>query len=377
VSAADGHVIGVDKLVDHGDPARRWNLVILAEGYRAPEMPQFRAACAAFIERIYKTKPYGDMWSALNVYCVDIASSESGADNPLTCADGDNGAGTKAKTYFDATYCVNGTGRLLAGNETLALVTAQAAVPQVDATLVSVNHPRYGGAGGGVGWFSSDPAAAQIAIHELGHSAFRLTDEYTDLDDRYTGGEPSAPNASIKTDRATTKWHDLILAGTALPTMTNPDCTTSDNRSLPNGVSAETVGLFEGAARARCRVYRPQHDCYMRTLGTPFCAVCSRTIAGVLQPHLPVALNPGVGLHFTDTVDANGSKILSSENWLACWQVQWTVVPTTKILGGPALEWKVGVERSSREHVTYWIDISNRQADSVPFELRYEIVGRH
>lgn len=376
MSAADGRVLRTEKLVDHGDPARRWNLVILAEGFREPEMPQFRTACTRFIDQLFATRPFNELWCALNIYCVDVASDESGADDPNPCADGDNGSGATARTYFDATYCTAGLGRLLAGDQALALTTAQAAVPQVRATIVIVNHSRYGGAGGGVAWFSTHANASQIAIHELGHSAFRLTDEYTDKEDRISGGEPTAPNATTITDRATTKWRDLIAPATVLPTMTNPNCGSSDNR--PSPVAAGTVGLFEGSARARCGAYRPEHNCYMRTLGVPFCAVCRRTIRNILQPFMPRQLAPTVGVQFTDTLAAGESRRWFTHSWPACWHVHWTIVPRQAATSpGLALDWRARAERASREHVTYWLDVSNRTGQPVEFEARYQILSRN
>jgi hypothetical protein len=285
VSAADGRVLGAHKLVDNGNPAQRWNLVILAEGFREPELPAFRDACRNFMKLLLDTEPFGELRRAINIYCVDVASDESGADDPNPCADQDHGTGRRARTFFDATFCTAGIGRLLAGNQVLALATAQRAVPQVRATIGIVNSSRYGGSGGGVAWFSTHASASQIAIHELGHSAFNLTDEYTDARDRHGGGEPSAPNATANTNRATTKWRDLILPTTPLPTMVNPSCAMSDGRNSP--FAPGTVGLFEGSDRSRCGAYRPEHDCYMRTLGKPFCAVCRRHIARMLQPFMP------------------------------------------------------------------------------------------
>jgi hypothetical protein len=376
MSAADGHVVRTEKLVDHGDPARRWNLVILAEGYREPEFPQFRTACANFINRLYATAPFTSMWCALNVYCVDVASNESGADEPAMCGDGTPGSGLSPRTFFDATYCVAATSRLLAGNEALALTTAQAAVPQVHATIIIVNSSRYGGAGGGVAWFSTHADAADIGIHELGHSAFHLADEYSDLNNAWPGGEPPEPNITIDTNRATTKWRDLILAATALPTMSNPDCSTTDNRASP--VAVGTVGLFEGGGRARCGVWRPEHNCFMRTLGQPFCAACRRAIRSVLVPFMPSTLTGQAGVQYTGTLGGGKTVRFFTHSWPACWHVAWTVVPKTdSVAAGPDLSWKVKVERASREHITYWVEVSNFEPAPVEFEMRYEIFARH
>jgi hypothetical protein len=376
VSAADGTVGATTKIVDHGPDARRFTLVILAEGYREPELPQFRTAAQAFADRLFRTQPFTEMWCALNVYQVEVASTDSGADDPATCGDGNPGAGTTAATFFDSTYCVNNTRRLLAGDDDLALATAKAQVPEVDAAVVIVNASEYGGAGGKVAWFSTHPDASLIGIHELGHSAFGLADEYADIHDTHVGAEPPEPNVTSITDRATTKWADLIKPTTNVPTKENPDdtCATEDNE--PSPVPAGTVGLFEGGGRTRCGLYRPEHLCMMKQLDQPFCAVCRRAIKGRLRQHLPQASGPVSGAQFTGTLAASETRRWFTYGWPACWNVAWTVVPRSPVTPGPGLSWRVQVERASRERLTYWIRITNLTAAPLEVEARYEIFSR-
>jgi hypothetical protein len=377
MSASDGHVVGTTKVVDHGSDARRWTMVILAEGYRDVELPKFRDDVRAFVEQLYNTPPFTEMWCAINIYRVDVASTDSGADDPATCGDGTAGTGTTAATFFDATFCFNNTRRLLVGDQTLALATAQAQVPEVDATVVIVNDAQYGGAGGSVAWFSTAPNASLIGIHELGHSAFRLADEYADVNDTHAGGERVEPNITTITDRATTKWADLIQATTPLPTKTNPDasCATEDNTASP--FAAGTIGLFEGGGRTRCGVYRPEHLCMMKRLDQPFCAVCRRAIRARLRPHLPAALAaPSRGVQFTGTLTASETRRWFTYDWPACWHVAWTVAPRSPVTPGPGVRWRVQVERATRERITYWLSITNLTSSPLEVEARYEILAK-
>jgi hypothetical protein len=281
MSTSDGSVIGTTRIVHHGSSSRLWDLVILGDGYRASEMTQYHTDVQNFVDHLHATAPFNDLWCGINIHRVDVASTDSGADEPATCGDGTTGSGATRATYFDSTFCVNNTRRLLAGNSTTALAVSAARVPQGNATIVIVNSSIYGGAGGDIAWFSTHSDAGEIAIHELGHSYFGLEDEYGDIINRYMGSEPSAANATIDTNRATIKWRSLILPATALPTTNNPDCTREGPATSP--VPAGTVGAFEGAARAHCSVYRPEFDCKMRTLGTPFCAVCQQRIRQLLS----------------------------------------------------------------------------------------------
>jgi IgA Peptidase M64 len=374
MGTADGSVGATTKIVDHGPDAARWTMVILAEGFRTAELDQFRLAAESFVTKLFTTPPFDRMWCAINVYRVDVSSTDSGADEPATCGDGTTGTGTTARTYFDSSFCTANTGRLLWGNEGLALATAQAAVPEVDATVVIVNSTRYGGAGGSVAWFSRAAAADEIGVHELCHSAFRLADEYGDTIATWSGGEPPEPNVTTITARATTKWAARIAAATPLPTQDNTGCAAMTTAASP--VPAGTVGLFAGGSRAFCGIYHAEHACRMQTLGKPFCAVCSDAIVARLRPHLPAFSGPVVGTQFHGTLAARETKRWFTYNWPACWHVLWTAVPTTPVTTAPSVRMRVRVERSSRERITYWLAITNDSDSSVEVDGRYEIVAR-
>jgi hypothetical protein len=374
MGTADGVVGPTTKIVDHGPDSRRWTMVILAEGFKSTEMGRFHAAADSFCTKLFQTEPFRRMWCAINVHRVDVTSTDSGADEPAACADGGTGSGAVVRTFFDATFCVNGTGRLLAGNTALALSTAQTAVPAVNATVVIVNSTRYGGAGGAVAWFSLAPAADEIGVHELCHSAFRLADEYGDNTATWAGGEPSEPNVTTITDRATTKWASRIAAGTPLPTQLNPGCAAMTTAASP--VAAGTVGLFAGGKRAFCGIYHSEHDCRMRTLGRPFCQVCSDAIVEVLRPHLPAFSGPVVGTQFHGSIGAGQTRRWFTWNWPACWHVLWTAQPTVPVTPVPSLRLRTQVERASRERITYWLEVTNDSDQAVEFDGRYEIVAR-
>ena len=299
MGTSDGSVIGTTKVVDHGADTERWNLVVLGDGFTAAEQTDYGTAVTDVVAKLQSIRPFDDLWSRINVHRVDVQSNQSGADNPADCPDGSAPAGgaTSAATFFDAAYCNSGIRRLLIVDAALVVTTANAQVPDWDAILVVVNHTEYGGSGGQVGVFSLAPGAVEIALHEMGHSAFGLADEYQsfvgcgiDTDrDHHPGPEPLEPNVTTVTDRATLKWRQLVDGATALPTMANPDCTQCDTR--PSTVPTGTVGLFEGAHYHHCGAYRPEYDCLMRTVGAdlPFCAVCQdairqRVVAGSTAP---------------------------------------------------------------------------------------------
>ena len=166
-------------------------------------------------------------------------------------------------------------------------------VPEWDMILVLVNGPVYGGSGGAVATSSTHPSASEIVIHEIGHTAFGLADEYEYYagcgsgevgHDVYTGPEPFEQNVTINTDRNTNKWRHLILPTTPMPTTSNANCSQCD--SQPSPVPQGTVGTFEGAQYFHCGKFRPEFNCKMRALGPPFCAVCKEIIRNTFSPFL-------------------------------------------------------------------------------------------
>jgi hypothetical protein len=285
VTTADGAVIGTTQIFGSAPRNRAFNVVLLAEGFTAAQQSNFNDACTAFVNAFRATPPFDELSPAINVFRVNVSSTDSGADDPAAAG----GTGATARTYFDATFGGNNIRRLLVANTTTALQVATAQVPEFTVVLIVVNSTIYGGSGGTVGTYSLAGGATEIAIHEIGHTAFGLADEYP----YYAGGnetghdhhpatEPSEPNVTINTNRNTLKWRWAVAAATAVPTMTNPDCAQVDTR--PSTVAAGTVGLFEGAHYYHCGAYRPEYNCKMQTLGVPFCRICRQVIWNRIGP---------------------------------------------------------------------------------------------
>lgn len=296
MSTADGYVLGHHKIVDHGPDSQRYNIVVLGDGYRASEMAKYAADVQAFIDLLRATAPYTELWCGINVFRVDVVSTESGADDPATCGDATTGSGATPKTYFDSTFCGDGgTRRVLTCNDDTAHDTAVAHVLQPHIVMVVVNTAEYGGSSDRrVAVFSTNPSSAEIALHEMGHLAFVFADEYDCRTcvagetghDHFSGGEPMEPNITVNTDRNTIKWKALLTsAADALPTTSNPDCSARDTQANPK--AASYVGAYEGAGYFHCGCFRPSFDCRMHTLGVPFCAVCQGVIRDALRPLLP------------------------------------------------------------------------------------------
>ena len=141
----DGAVIGTTQMFGSAPPARAFNLVLLAEGFTASQQADFNSAADAVVAEFVKTAPFDDFTSVINAFRVNISSTDSGADDPVTTG----GTGAVVATYFDATF--GGDGKLrraLVCDTTLAFSVASARVPTVTATIVVVNSTIDGGSGG-------------------------------------------------------------------------------------------------------------------------------------------------------------------------------------------------------------------------------------
>ena len=288
MGTSDGQVLGSTKIVDAGPAEQRWNVVIVSEGYRSDEMAQFTTDAQQFADALMAAAPFDRLRPAINIYRVDVTSQESGARDPAKCG----GTGAKPRTYFDASFCNNNIRRLLIANDKRVLKVVGKQVPQWHMAFLAVNSPISGGSGGPVATFSKAPGALEIAIHEMGHTAFGLADEYEYYSNcaesghnKHSGSEPSQPNITTNKNRASTKWRSVIQASTPVPTTTNADCAHCDPQ--PSPVAVGTIVLFEGADYYHCGVYRAEFDCRMRNLNRPFCAVCQQVIVKKLTPFLP------------------------------------------------------------------------------------------
>src|SRR5215467_4878920 len=238
MSTSDGTVIGSTQISGNAPHAQGFNVVLLAEGFTAAQQADFNAACGEFVTAFLATPPFDQLSPAINIFRVNVSSTDAGADDPVATG----GTGAEVRTYFDASFGTNGIRRLLVCNASTALQVAAAQVPEFTVAVVVVNSTVYGGSGGTVGTYSLAGGATEIAIHEMGHTAFGLADEYPYYaggnetgHDHHPAGEPTEPNVTTNTDRNTLKWRWAVAATTAIPTMTNPNCSQVDTR--PSSVS--------------------------------------------------------------------------------------------------------------------------------------------
>jgi hypothetical protein len=296
MSYSDGGVLGLTRIHDAGSASARFNLAVMSEGYRYDELPQFAADAQAFVDRLFKTPPFDAHACAINVFRIDVWSTASGADDPDLQPDC-IGTNVFPPTFFDSTFCAYGIERLVWVNQPLIEWVRDWYFPQAHQVVLLVNSAKEGGSGDthaivtkGRGW-----DWPKVLIHELGHTAFSLGDEYDflkkcdDANGTYAGPEPDWPNVAKDVTPAGLKWMSMVGDGTPLPTQINPTCAKCNN--APSGYPPHTVGAFEGAGLYHCGLYRAEESCIMR-YGDQFCAVCVRAIEAELSPYRPRCLAP-------------------------------------------------------------------------------------
>ncbi|WBB69997.1 M64 family metallopeptidase [Micromonospora sp. WMMD812] len=243
-----------------GDPAKRFNLVVLGDGYTEADLPTFRSHVDKHLNTLWTIEPFKSYRSYVNVYAVEIISAESGVD----CDPGlsDPRRNTVLGMGFWGGCNPGSVQRLLTVNGSAANTYANLATgtnPGNRQLIALANSNTYGGAGGTNATASGGNAlSALISPHELGHSLGGLQDEYDYYaravpGDTYTGGEPSSVHHTVLTEQqmrdTRTKWWRWL--------------------GEPSE-SGGTIGRYEGGLYLQKGVWRPSQHSMMKSLGFYF-----------------------------------------------------------------------------------------------------------
>jgi hypothetical protein len=258
-SAAPGDATVVPVQVT-GDPAKRFNLVVLGDGYTADEQGKFRENVDKHLNVLWTIEPFKSYRGYINVYAVSIVSAQSGVD----CDPGLDSP--QVDTALDMGLwggCdPNSVQRLLTVNNTKANSYADR-VPgttRANRQLLAIgNSDTYGGAGGTYATATGGNAlSALITPHELGHSLGGLQDEYDYYargvrGEPYSGGEPDSVHHTLLTEQQMLaqqkKWWRWL-----------------GERSESGG----PIARYEGGMYSSSGVWRPSAHSMMKTLGYYF-----------------------------------------------------------------------------------------------------------
>jgi hypothetical protein len=304
----------VSTLFESGAPAKKVDLLVMADGYTAAEKEKFTKDATRLVGVMFDTEPYKSRKNDFNVRLLFQASPESGIPNPRKGIWRDSPLGLTFNAFDTDRYV------LTFANKTLREAAAQA---PYDALILLFNEKKYGGGGIFGLWASvaSDTEPAPyVFVHEFGHSFAGLADEYYTSQVAYEGAnppgsEPWEPNVTALLDPKHVKWSELVEQAVPLPTpwdqakydkadleyqakrkkMIDEKAPEEASEALMRDVKKSSsamlqsekyfgkVGAFEGAGYEAKGLYRPEVDCIMFTRNpTSFCRVCARAIERVI-----------------------------------------------------------------------------------------------
>jgi hypothetical protein len=256
--------------------------VFVGDGYTAAEMAKWQADAKKVIDGFLADPLFAANRANMNVRRVDVASNQSGVDEV--------DRGIYRDTAMDGVFGCYNIARLLCVNSTKVynVVGSVLAPDKRDVIVVISNSTRYGGSGGEIATLSMHASSTEVALHEIGHTAFAMADEY-DYGTCSLSSEPREGNVSLNRSRSV-KWGGQIAASTPVPTYAG---------NVPNG----TVGVFTGGQYCTSGKYRPTENSRMRTLGYPWHAVNERLAKNVFARYM---VTTPAGITQTGTL-ANGA----------------------------------------------------------------------
>ncbi|MCK3682941.1 M64 family metallopeptidase [Maribellus sp. YY47] len=262
----------VKAILQNGDPDKKVDLVILAEGYTQKEKQKFLDDAQRVTDMLFEAEPFHSEQKNFNVNAVFTPSQESGTDVP--------GEKIYRKTAFNSSFYTFDVPRYLTTTDMKSIYDAASAVPY-DHVYALVNTERYGG-GGFYNFLSvctSDNELTQeVFIHEFGHGFAGLGDEYYTSSVAYEDFynlkiEPWEPNLTTLVD-FDKKWKSMLEKSTPVPT--------------PREAKYfKTVGVYEGGGYLDKGIYSPYIDCRMKSNEAKgFCPVCQEAIRKVIRSHV-------------------------------------------------------------------------------------------
>lgn len=300
-------------LFENGPASQKVDLLVIAEGYTAAELPKFQSDAKRLVAKLFDTEPFKSRRRDFNVRLLHVVSSKSGVHRPRTDDD--------RRTAISTEYNIFDSERYVLTLDNRALRDAASSAPY-DFIEILVNEKQYGGGGiyNDQSTTSVDSAFSNyVFVHEFGHHFAALADEYYTSSVSYeTGGtdhpEPWEPN--VTANGAHPKWMELVDPGVPLPTPWDKEAYEEHQRTyqaernrlreanvpesemdaffrreqvwatqfLASQKYAGKVGAFEGAAYEAKGLYRPEVDCIMFTRNeVGFCRVCTRAINRVID----------------------------------------------------------------------------------------------
>ena len=257
------------KLLYNGDPHKKIDVVIVAEGYGKHDAKKMKEDFQKFTDYLLAQEPFKSRKSDFNVWGVGLLMNESGVTDP--------NANRYVESAVGSTYNIFNMDRYLMTTRLFQLHNLLKGVPY-DHIVIMANCDTYGG--GAIYNYYAFSAVQEMSMwilpHELGHSIGGLADEYVEDDPnynkRYENIEPIEPNITSLVNFEN-KWKYLVPEGTPIPTEPVKGLGKRDNGP---------IGAYEGAGYLEKGCYRPCTKCMMRDYAN-FCPVCMKRLNEVFD----------------------------------------------------------------------------------------------
>ncbi|HRO44020.1 MAG TPA: M64 family metallopeptidase [Flavipsychrobacter sp.] len=234
--------------VVHGPDSTRYNFLVTGEGFTAAQLSRLEAGVDTLSVRMFRTTPFKEYKNFFNFHLIKLASPDSGLVHPAT-APNDVMPPYFPTNCFDTRLDYAGVHNMsfmynaVAWNAMIATY-----YPGWDNYIHFLNTPGAQAHGGfGTGLVMALPNLIQAfhttTLHELGHAMGGLADEY------WINTFPvGRPNRDTTKNPGLVKWKNWIGS---------------------NGVGIDSFGTVGNTVH-----YRPTPTCRMRSVASPFCAVC-------------------------------------------------------------------------------------------------------
>lgn len=310
----NGTIVDSPTIVDHGNPANRFDIVILGEGFQKRQLGLFDEKAELLADRLLAMPPFDEVAHLINVHTVRTASTDSGISRFPTL-------GVKKKTFYDVTghFEVQGLStpppQSFLGTDApeaiLAAAERVAPLETLELFIVLVNVKAFAASAfpeqqiAFTGLHKTSADLVNYTAHECCHAIARTAEEYLDGDGPTPGR--SYRNRTTERDRlAGTVWwkslakaNELDAAGdfNAVHLFGDPSAHFTQVTKTPifDGTPSLNgkLGLYWGCQdinpllpgkpkepdfftdpRGR-EFYRGMAKCKMRNVTFPFCRVCS------------------------------------------------------------------------------------------------------
>ncbi|MDR2035932.1 MAG: leucine-rich repeat protein, partial [Coriobacteriales bacterium] len=274
-------------LLYNGPDSEKIVLTIMGDGFTASEQDYFVQSAKTVSDSVLGFFPFSAFKDCFNVYAIKVVSNASGAAyHPDQLID----------NYFGSTFYYDRvTERLLYLTRSSRVYDVlRAYTPDYNMPVVLVNSTKFGGAGGAFSVISLEPTAQQGLVHELGHSAGGLLDEYW-----WAPNAAEAANMTQNNNPATNKWKTWL--------------------------GYEGVGIYPHEESPNW--FRPHQECQMRELQYPFCEVCAAELTRKMSS---IIKEPFYGRDTLTTADiANGLTRIGDYTYYGCDNLTSVRIPKT------------------------------------------------